>query len=85
MKERLFYPCLVHGPDADGWFSVVVPGPNVNAQGKTEEAALIEAAEILQELIDAQEADIAPAGIDEWREEGDRPGIIQVTRQAVPA
>ncbi len=43
--ERLFFSCLVHRPDADAWFAVVVRGPNVNAQGRDEAGARIEAAE----------------------------------------
>ncbi|MEM7694129.1 MAG: hypothetical protein AAF318_06745 [Pseudomonadota bacterium] len=81
---RQHFPCLIHGPDAGGWYSVVVPGPNVNAQGRTEGEALIAAADSLQELID-EGFDEHPGDLEAAREPGDRPGIIQVSRLPLPA
>lgn len=50
--SSVFYPAIVFDPKEDDWFAVVVPGINVNGQGKTREEALLNAAEILQEVVD---------------------------------
>lgn len=87
--ERLFFPCLISGPDEDGWFCVIVPGLNVNAQGKTEVSALMEAAEILQDVIDdaARDGEPTPTPIDiaNQKETGDRTAIIQAVSPKVAA
>lgn len=85
--ERVYFPCPLHGQNAEGWFTVIVPGANVLAQGETEQAALLQAAEILQDLIDSAKAEepVTPADLALWREHGDRPAIIQVTRTITAA
>ncbi|WP_308918212.1 hypothetical protein [Jannaschia sp. LMIT008] len=57
---HVFYPAVLFEPDDTGWWGVTVPGINVNAQGESREAALTEAAVILQEVID----DLTAAGRD---------------------
>ena len=57
---HVFYPAVLFQPDATGWWGVTVPGINVNAQGKTREEALTEAAIILQDVIDDLSAEGQP-------------------------
>jgi predicted RNase H-like HicB family nuclease len=91
MKEkdmsRVFYPALLFGPGEDGWFAVVVPGINVNGQGETQEAALLNAAEILQEVVDDLLRDGAPlpgpGSLDEYDDIGD--GTAAVIQAMLPA
>ena len=47
-----FYPAIVEGPGSDGGFAAEVLGTGVLGQGDTQFAALRNAAEILQEVID---------------------------------
>ena len=47
-----FYPAIVEGPGTDGGYAVEVLGTGVLGQGDTPVAALTNAAEILQEVID---------------------------------
>ncbi len=56
--QTSFYPAILYPADENGLFGVEVPGINVNASGPTAQAALAEAAAILQEVID----DLAAAG-----------------------
>ncbi|MEO1001424.1 MAG: hypothetical protein AAFW69_12610 [Pseudomonadota bacterium] len=87
--ERLFFPCRISGPDGAGWYCVVVPGPNVNAQGRTEAEALIEAAEILQDVLEDcvrdGEALPAPADGDIYSDDFPRVGVIQAVIPAAAA
>jgi hypothetical protein len=61
--KRLFYPCRIGGPASDEWRRVVIRGPNASAQGGGAAEALIEAAEIPQEVLDdaARDGQSAPA------------------------
>ena len=47
-----FFPAIVEGPGSDGGFAAEVLGTGVLGQGDTQVAALQNAAEILQEVID---------------------------------
>jgi predicted RNase H-like HicB family nuclease len=55
-----FYPAVLYPADAKGLHGVVVPGINVNGQGKNAQAALLDAAAVLQEVIDAMRASGEP-------------------------
>ena len=46
-----FYPAIVHGPGTDGGYAAEVLGTGVLGQGNSEIAALTNAAEILQDVI----------------------------------
>ena len=50
--NRVYYPARLFAGDAEGVFCVSIPGINVNAQGDSHEAALTEAAEMLQDVVD---------------------------------
>lgn len=79
--ERIYYPCAISGPDADGRYCVVVPGPNVNEQGRSEEEALTNAALGLQEMVDAavERGEVPPAVglLAPYRDDFPRTGVIQ--------
>ena len=83
----VFYPALIFGPGADGVFAVVVPGINVNGQGTTQEAALLNAAEILQEVVDDLLSDgvplPGPGSLDDYDDFGD--GTAAVIQAMLPA
>ena len=83
----VFYPALVFDPKDDDWFAVVVPGINVNGQGKTREEALLNAAEILQEVVDDLTRDghplPGPGSLDEYEDIGD--GTAAVIQAMLPA
>ncbi|MEM6617100.1 MAG: type II toxin-antitoxin system HicB family antitoxin [Pseudomonadota bacterium] len=86
----LFFPCLISGPTEDlGVFVVMVPGPNINAQGPTEVDALLEAAEGLQEAINDAVSDgdplPQPGNIEATRQSGDRLGVLQAQLPAQAA
>ena len=83
----VFYPALVFDPAEDGWYAVIVPGINVNGQGKTREEALLNAAEILQEVVDDLLRDNqplpGPGSLDEYEDLGD--GTAAVIQAMLPA
>ena len=83
----VFYPALLFGPGEDGAYAVVVPGINVNGQGKTQEAALVNAAEILQEVVDdlLREGETlpGPGSLDDYQDIGD--GTAAVIQAMLPA
>lgn len=90
--DRQFFPCVIAGPDAEGWYAVAIPGANVNGQGDSEASALLDAAEILQEVIDdaARDREPAPrpatdAELEAYREPYHRLGVIQAVAATVPA
>ena len=56
--QTTFYPAILYPADDNGLFRVTVPGVNVNASGPTAQAALADAAAILQDVID----DLAAGG-----------------------
>ena len=76
----VFYPALIFGPGADGFFAVAIPGINVNGQGKTQEAALLNAAEVLQEVVDDLLRDgvplPGPGSLDEYDDMRDRTAAV---------
>lgn len=72
--QSTFYPAILYPADASGLHGALVPGANVNASGASAEAALSDAAAILQEVIDDLTADgetpPAPADIAAMELEG---------------
>ena len=87
---HLFYPAFVFGPGSDGGYAVVVPGINVNGQGDTEAAALLNAAEILQEVVDDLLRDgeelPGPGDLSDYDDFGDgKAAVIHATRPAQAA
>ena len=87
--SKVHYPAVLYTPGADGWWAVTIPGINVNAQGRTRNAALIEAADILQEVIDDLTRDGEPVPEpgepdDEQLRDGS-PAVIQASMPAVAA
>ena len=88
---RVHYPAILFGPrpDEPGW-GVIVPGINVNAQGDTPEAALIEASEGVQEVIDHHlgkgEPVPGPGVLSDYDDiEGGEAAVIQATLPAQAA
>lgn len=55
--QSTFYPAILYPADASGLHGALIPGANVNASGASAEAALSDAAAILQEVIDDLAAD----------------------------
>ena len=51
MKVDAFYPAILFPADTAGPAGCVVPGPNINAGGETDEAALQDAVAILGDLL----------------------------------
>jgi predicted RNase H-like HicB family nuclease len=63
---RSYYPAILYPADSHGLHGVTVPGINVNGQGSDAQAALADAALILQEVIDdlLAEGDSLPDPLD---------------------
>lgn len=55
-----FFPAILFPAGDDGLAGCVVPGPNINAAGKSTEAALHDAVEILAALFEEADAEGAP-------------------------
>ncbi|WBU63426.1 hypothetical protein [Paracoccus aerodenitrificans] len=47
----IYYPAVIYPVDAYGFFGVVVPDLLINATGASQDAALIDATVIMQELL----------------------------------
>lgn len=81
-----FYPSILHPADAQGLFGVEIPGINVNGSGPSREAALADAAAMLQEVIDdlasTGETVPAPVQIDDLMDGG---GTLVMLAAALPS
>lgn len=52
MRSTIYFPAILFRQDGDGVAGCTIPGPNINAGGETDDAALADAAEVLQAVIE---------------------------------